>query len=196
MSELNKSFIFIKIELDWDKMNKTEDGRAIEDYGMKFHVSLNEEKREDFNRGWDIVCTACMREELNFKVIYPRLKMSDVPEQKGKDVSIYIELRPDKYLSDWKNLAKEISEKLHIAGISPGFRPEDTVKKGKIIKKEHLIPGTPYVSYRYEYKEPDDENWNQKVKEQLFVKLAGEPLKYLEDSRTEGQPSTSTSPRL
>jgi len=63
---------------------------------LKFHISLPEtEHEEERAKGWDIIKYILINRGVNcFKIIRHGIKMSDVPHQRGKDITIYTQYNP------------------------------------------------------------------------------------------------------
>lgn len=171
----NTDFVGISLAGRVNEEAETEDGKFFKQYNLKFHISLPEkdkdtEENSQYNRGWEIICKTLMTHRIVFfKVIKPGLKMSDVPEQRGKDVTIYVTNNPDKSCKDWQAIFEEITRELVMQGISPGYKQVTLNLKrerGSKIKGSHReekhIKGSHYVSYRYEGEETDEKilrNW-------------------------------------
>jgi hypothetical protein len=71
--------------------------------------------------------------------------MSDHPEQRGKQITIYADASPHKSLVEWNDLLQRITQNLTSKGVPPGYR-----SPGTAAKPEAPIPGSNYITYRYE----------------------------------------------
>ena len=139
-------------------------GEIAKTHGLKFHLSLPEWDVKKFNEGWDIVRNTLMKYGVvSFKLIRPELTMysdSDVG-QAGKQITIYANENPEFTLAQWQNILQEITQKLVVAGIPPGYRPPFIKPEGapKGSKPEIAIEGCNYCSYRYYDEKHDKVNW-------------------------------------
>lgn len=140
----NKAFIGFT-NVAFERTEPSPDGKIFKKYGLKFHISLPEMPSEDFSLGWDIICSALLAHQVaSFKVIKPGLKMSDNPDQRGKEVTVYADANPEKTVYAWAKLFNEITQALTVAKVPPGYRALDTPKK-----PEKILSDSNYVTYRY-----------------------------------------------
>lgn len=154
-------------------------GKSFREHGLKFHITLPEMDRELFNKECNILIPLLMSHGVDFKILKEHLRMSDDPDQAGKDVTIYASYRPDKSLADWKNIIKEITVTLVENHIPPGYLVESTFKK-----PEYGIEGCHYVSYRYEI------NNNPKTPKKDFLKKVYIDVEGQEKARPYVSPSS------
>jgi hypothetical protein len=123
----------------------TTEGKLLKAFGLKFHVSLPENNKEKFSAGWDIVKNILIANNVrSFKIIRSNFKMSDDPDQAGKDVTIYSNMNPEKDASQWASILQEITAKLTAANIPPGYKSQGSQKH-----LEKAIEGSNYITYRY-----------------------------------------------
>ena len=80
--------------------------------------------------------------------------MSDVPEQRGKDVTIYAGYNPNMSLSDWRKTLQKIEQQLTAEKIPPGDRSPGFGKK-----PEKPMSGSHYFTYRYEHELYPERGW-------------------------------------
>lgn len=112
-----------------------------------------EEKKKKFNLGWKLICLYLMKQEVNhFKIVYQAYKMSDNPQQAGKDITIYADKNPDFSPQKWCDIIYQITILLVNYNIEPGFKQLSDEKRKK---KEEEITGSSYFSYRYDYETPE-----------------------------------------
>lgn len=150
----SKAFIKVITGSSEDIM-ESEEGMIFFAYGLKFHISLPEDNKEQFNTGWRIISKILIENDINmFKVIRRGRKVSEDPEQRGKDITIYVGNNPEKTLEDWKDILQQITEQLTLAGITPGYRAPGTV-----MKPEKPIPGSNYLTYHYHDEKTDASIW-------------------------------------
>lgn len=125
--------------------------KTICQYGLKFHIALPEWNRPQFEKGWSIVKDILFRHRVTeFKVIKEPHRMSDNPGQRGKDITIYASSNPNKSLADWLSLLQEITLELTLNRIPPGYRPPERSEQERGMIREEPIPGSNYISYRYD----------------------------------------------
>jgi hypothetical protein len=140
------------------KVSPEEQGDAI--FEPKFHISLQEAKNKDkiyhgtnFCQGFNLIKDILISEQYNIK----SFKVADMTNimacgaqglQRGKDITIFINTDPGKSIIEyWNPLLTEIITKLVINQVKPGFAP---IVEGDYDRKDKLIRGTTYISYRYE----------------------------------------------
>lgn len=147
---LQKSYNFIYFA--WQQENELfEDisddpaiGKSVRQNGLKFHVSIPEWDQDLYNRSFDLLIPLLMKQGVDFKFLKSGHKMSDQKGQAGKDITIYASARPDKNLGEWEKLIYDITIALVQSKIQPGYKVVNNAKK------EYLIDGCNYISYRYE----------------------------------------------
>jgi len=111
---------------------------------LKIHVSL---KEEEWSRtlGWNIVKYVLGSKRVgSFKVIRPEYNMSDDPEQRGKDITIYAGYNRHLNVTSWLYILQKITITFVANGVKPGYRQQSTTEK-----PEEIIKGSKYFSYRY-----------------------------------------------
>ncbi len=95
--------------------------------------------------GWNIVKYILLKHKVEaFKVIRADLKMSDDPEQRGKDITIYAGYDRHLNVEAWQAILAEITTELVAHEIQPGYKQTSSVEK-----PEKNITGSIYFSYRY-----------------------------------------------
>ena len=136
---------------------KTQDYETFKGSDLKFHISVdNDNVPNNRERGWDIVKDILMKDEvMSFKVVKRANKMSNIPNQQGKDITIYADANPEKTVEDWKDLLTVITEALVAGNVQPGM---PTLKegeqpmhdpKGNDPRPDRPIGGPGYCSYGY-----------------------------------------------
>jgi hypothetical protein len=141
---------FIYFANDKYKPNKISEcsdvGILCKIYGLKFHISLPEDDENSRAKGWKIIKDILIDKNINgFKIIKKDKKMSEVEEQRGKDITIYAKLNPELRARDWLAILQKITEHLVQAGVSPGYRCP-----GSKDEPEKPINGSNYITYRYD----------------------------------------------
>lgn len=133
-------------------------GRSFQRHQLKFHVSLPEDDgpespgtRVQYATGWNIVKNILIAHGVfSFKVAHRNVRMSaGNGSQRGKDITIETRQNAEKTVEDWQVILTEITEQLVAAGIPPGY---ETIRTGRRADRE--IPGSRYISMRYETSEP------------------------------------------
>lgn len=145
----NKKFIGITNMFREDDVEKTKEGEIFYKSGLKFHISLPEWDSNLYQKGCDIIVDTLMAYGVDSKFIKSGYKMSDDPQQAGKDVTAYARYSPEKSIVEWNEVLNSITQKLVDAKIPPGYRVS-----GSMGKNEKIIEGSNYITYRYEKKQP------------------------------------------
>lgn len=113
---------------------------------LKIHISLREESTCSTRAlGWNMVkYILCKNDVGSFKIIRREFNMSSVPEQRGKDITIYAGYSRHLDALDWQRILEEITTTFVEYGVQPGYRQQSTTEK-----PEKIIKGSKYFSYRY-----------------------------------------------
>ena len=124
----------------------SDDSKQIEKFKLKFHISLPEMSRPKFNFGVDIAIDVLTNHEVEFKIVCANIRMSDVPSQRGKDITVYASQTPHLSLKDWKSIFEELVGEFVKNDVSPGYQPPGFNPN----KMECYIANCHYITYRYE----------------------------------------------
>jgi hypothetical protein len=132
----------------------SEQGTIFEKHGLKLHISLPEWDFQLYAQAHNILIPLLLKERVNFKILR-RFSvdshgkdctnfMSQQQGQAGKDITIYVNLNPEKTREEWRDLCIKVTQTLVTNNIPPGYQVKS------LTKPEVQIPGSNYLSYRYE----------------------------------------------
>lgn len=87
-----------------ERKDECEEGKISTIVGLKFHISLPEPDNEKFelSRGWGIINSVLRAHQADMKMIRRGINMFDVPEQRGKIITVYTS--PEKDNKAWQSM--------------------------------------------------------------------------------------------
>lgn len=155
-------------------IKKTYDEDNGVDFGLKFHVSVDDEDFENVAKAWNLIKDILISYKVTTaKVIERGKRLAELnPKQRGKQITMY-QFR-DTGLN-WQEIIREITRILTENEIKPGYAPPS----------DNPVPGTNYVYYRTDLSvdgkyleggevpgeiDPNVEKFQKEVKGQLPVK--------------------------
>ena len=121
--------------------------------GLQLHIALSETKAtlgyEERAHAWDVIKDVLLKHEVReSKIVMAQAKMSDVPHQTGKDITIDAGKETKRTLQQWNQILNEINSELQKNLISlPSQGAQSSSERGT----EYPIRGTHFMTYRYEF---------------------------------------------
>lgn len=120
-------------------------GQEMGGCGWKFHVSIDDNDKNNIAAGWNIVKDILVAHNVFFsKVVACDYTMEhtlreDIGVQRGKQITIYMASHPNRTVERWRVLAADITRELANANIQPSYRPD--------AESDIPIQGSNYVSF-------------------------------------------------